>query len=110
MLAAWARGTDGNLFPLRRSTDFKLNFEESINKRRSVAITVASQQARRQDNQHHRQNRRIHSKQDYHHYRNSETEHNYALHPQSVSEQKVKVEEERTRRQLQLSDERLSAL
>ena len=32
MLATCARGTDGTLFPLCRSTAFKLNFEESINK------------------------------------------------------------------------------
>ena len=31
MLIAWARGTDGNFFPLRRSTAFKLTFEESTN-------------------------------------------------------------------------------
>ena len=36
MLVAWARGTDGSLFPLRRSTGFKISFEESINKRQSV--------------------------------------------------------------------------
>jgi len=32
MLAEWARGTDGNLFPLCRSTACKLTFEESTNK------------------------------------------------------------------------------
>jgi len=32
MLAAWARGTDGNLFPLCRSTASKLTSEESTNK------------------------------------------------------------------------------
>jgi len=31
MLAAWTRGTDGNLFPLCSSTVFKLTFEESTN-------------------------------------------------------------------------------
>ena len=36
MLAAWARGTDGDLFPLCRSTAFKLTFGESIKKRHSV--------------------------------------------------------------------------
>jgi len=30
MLAAWARSTDGDLFPLCRSTAFKLTFGESI--------------------------------------------------------------------------------
>ena len=30
MLAAWARGTDRNLFPLCRSTAFKLIFEDSV--------------------------------------------------------------------------------
>jgi hypothetical protein len=35
MLAAWARGTDGNLFPLCISTAFNQIFEESINKRHS---------------------------------------------------------------------------
>jgi len=33
MLAAWVRGTGGNLLPLCRSADLKL-FEESIKKRR----------------------------------------------------------------------------
>jgi len=32
MLVVWAGGTDGNLFPLRRSAAFKLTFEESVNK------------------------------------------------------------------------------
>jgi hypothetical protein len=32
MLVAWARDTNGNLFPLRRSTAFKLTSEESVNK------------------------------------------------------------------------------
>ena len=36
MLAVWASGTDGNLFPLRRNTAFKLTFEEKMNKRHSV--------------------------------------------------------------------------
>jgi len=36
MSAARARGTNGNLFPLCRSTAFKLGCEESINKRQSV--------------------------------------------------------------------------
>jgi len=36
MLAAWARGTDGNLFPLFISTAFNQIFEESINKRHSA--------------------------------------------------------------------------
>ena len=31
MLVAWARGTDGSLFPLRRNTAFKISFEESTN-------------------------------------------------------------------------------
>ena len=35
MLAARARDTDGYLFPLCRTTAFKLKFEESINKRHS---------------------------------------------------------------------------
>jgi len=30
MLAAWAMGTDMNFFPLGRTADFKLSFEESI--------------------------------------------------------------------------------
>jgi hypothetical protein len=36
MLAAWARGTDGNLFPLCRSTAFRITSEKSINIRHSV--------------------------------------------------------------------------
>jgi hypothetical protein len=36
MLVAWARGTDGNLFPSCRSTAVKLTFEESINKHQSI--------------------------------------------------------------------------
>jgi len=36
MLAAWARVTDGYLFPLHRSESFKLTFEESINKRQAT--------------------------------------------------------------------------
>lgn len=36
MLVAWARDTYGNFFPLRRSTAFKLTFEESVNKRYSL--------------------------------------------------------------------------
>jgi hypothetical protein len=36
MLAAWARGTDGDFFLLCISTTFELIFEESINKRHSV--------------------------------------------------------------------------
>jgi len=32
MLVAWARDTYGYLFPLCRSTAFKLTFEESVNK------------------------------------------------------------------------------
>jgi hypothetical protein len=32
MLARWAGGTEGNLFPLCRSTYFKATFEESMNK------------------------------------------------------------------------------
>ena len=35
MLAAWARGTDGILFPLYRSTAVNLTFEESVNKHHS---------------------------------------------------------------------------
>ena len=31
MLAAWARCTDGNFFPLCRSTALKLTFENSTN-------------------------------------------------------------------------------
>jgi hypothetical protein len=31
MIAAWARGTAGNLFPLFSNTAFRLTFEESIN-------------------------------------------------------------------------------
>jgi len=30
MSAAWTSGTDGNIFPLYRSTVFKLNFKESL--------------------------------------------------------------------------------
>jgi hypothetical protein len=40
MLAAWARGTDGNLFPLYRSTAVKLTFEESINKQTPLSWVV----------------------------------------------------------------------
>jgi hypothetical protein len=36
MFAAWAGVTDGNLFPLHRSSSFKLTFEELINKRHSA--------------------------------------------------------------------------
>jgi len=36
MLVAWVRGTDGNLFLLRKSTTFKVTFEESIHKRHSI--------------------------------------------------------------------------
>jgi hypothetical protein len=36
MLAAWFSGKDGNLFPLYRSTAFKVTSEESINKHHSV--------------------------------------------------------------------------
>jgi len=43
MLAAWARGTDGILFPLYRSTTVKLTFEESINKHHSVWVLLVSQ-------------------------------------------------------------------
>ena len=32
-LAAWAKGTEGNLFPLWSRTTFKFNFDESVNKR-----------------------------------------------------------------------------
>jgi len=35
ILAEWVNSTDGNLFPLCRSTAFKLTFEESINRRHS---------------------------------------------------------------------------
>ena len=38
MGGAWARGADGIVFPLCRSTAFKLTFEESINKRHSVGL------------------------------------------------------------------------
>jgi hypothetical protein len=36
MLAVWTRSADGNLFPLCRSTAFKLTSEQSINKSHSV--------------------------------------------------------------------------
>jgi hypothetical protein len=36
MLAAWARGTDVNLFPLCINTAFRLTFEESIYKHHAV--------------------------------------------------------------------------
>jgi len=36
MLAAWAGGTDGNLFPLRRNTAYRITFEKSINIRHSI--------------------------------------------------------------------------
>jgi len=41
MLAARARGTDGILFPLYRSTPVKLTFEESI-KHHSVGVVLVS--------------------------------------------------------------------
>jgi len=40
MLAAWARGTDGNLCPLLNSTAFKLTFEESTNASRVDRVGV----------------------------------------------------------------------
>jgi hypothetical protein len=40
MLAAWSVVTDGNLFPLCRSTAFKLSFEGSINKGHSDRVAV----------------------------------------------------------------------
>ena len=55
----------------------------------------ARKPASRQENQQHRWNRQIHSKQDYHQYRNSKTEHNYPLHLQLIPEQNVRVEEEK---------------
>jgi len=44
MLAAWARGTDGNLFLLCRSTAFKLTFEESVNTTQLDSVGVQEPQ------------------------------------------------------------------
>jgi len=38
MLVAWARGSGGNLFPLRRSTAFKQTSQESLSKCHSVGL------------------------------------------------------------------------
>ena len=38
MLVAWARGLGGNLFPLCRSTAFKLTSQESVSKCHSFGL------------------------------------------------------------------------
>jgi len=40
MSAAWAMGTDGNIFPLCTRTVLRLIFKESLNKRHSDRVRV----------------------------------------------------------------------